>query len=967
MASPQPTGSEIGTAVASYGKLIRGHTAEFQKLKQKLKTANEAESAVLKEQISRKLQTIHRAVAATNTWGDPQVVANLGGNQKLISDFVTCLIHANNSGDHNGPLPKDVLRLMSQVTTIEKDFLMTSLQFAKISKKFESKGDAEVKSFVKTIKENAETRDESLKVLGSGEERTSTPEHSASLKNTPTSNSMDIKTTGPTDPAKKKIAGPAAARAASITSSTKRPRDDDSDTKSAKRVAADTSSSQTSQPAPKPAPSKVVVSVPNPSGAKLFGSGILGNKAKPIGKPIVKVVPTKADGPKPELSATKMEIKKEPTKISKPDVLKTKKAEPFKVEPSTASKLGGIGALLDEISNSKPKQTGRSTPDKESKVDKDETPEEKTRRLRKEKRRHLRVSWKEGDELTEVRIFHKDVGEDEGRASNMIRDARDDRSEGMVLKQGVQIDEDDDEDELPYRPWFQPTGIDFGFIPQDHREKSFVTRGGQLEFETQQQKFIAERENTELMVVYTDPSDIPSTPKSPHSQPQDDTDMHSGTVYNLVQDDTKLAEVHLRWVEAGSRGLSWARLNALRRAQKGQTATLSDVSNIHSVTQPTISSAPSGSQAPPMSREDRAFTLLLSDRVKQYKDPEPYDPANPKTQRRHDYASAELQRAVDLVETVAEQLRGKPFPPTEPPEWIKNDSQRVAEWWHGYNKDMQRAQQQDQQQQQQQQQVIQAAQQAPVGQLQAVPQAASQVAQSAMDPNAAAWAAYYAQLQQQGQAQPHQYAQAYGDVYTAYLQSAQAAQQQQATPAQTAADPNAQLQAVLAALGAAPTQSQQQAVPAQNSTDPQLQALLASLAGTTAQHPTQTYQPQPAQAQAQAQAPNPNDPDYMAYIMSLATGQAPGQGEQQAQPQQQQALNINGRERGTRKRDRDRDEETETVHPSRRDKNRNQKTNKADVPAHLRGINREKIGTKPCTFWAKGMCQKGDQCTFRHD
>lgn len=919
-----PSGTEIGAAVAAYGKLIRGLTGEFQTTKQKLKSAKEGDAAALKEKVARRLEIIYRAVEGANQWGDHQVLANLGGNQKLISDFVTCLIHANNSADHNGKAAKAVLRLMSEVTTMEKEFLMTNLQFAKISKKFESKGDADVKEMVNKIKENLKTKEEVLKEGQlDGVEGTSTPDPpNASSK------SMPAPSSAAADAAKKKLSSTATTKAPPTLSSAKRPRDEEADTKSAKRVAAESPSSQASIPGQKPAPAKVALSAPNTatSQPKLFaGSGMLGAKAKLASKSAAK-----APSVKPEGGLGKVDVKKEgvPPRV---EIAKTRKPEPTKDEAPATSKFGGIGSLLDEIS--KPKPAGRTTPEKESKVKKDETPEERARRLRKEKRRHLRVTWKEDDALTEVRVFHRESLEDEGRASNMIRDARDDKSEGMALKQGLQggaqLEDDDEEDELPYRPWFEPPAINFSSIPREKRDKQYVTRGGLLSLETEQQKAIAERESKELMVVYTDPSDIPPTPKSPHTQPQEDTDMQSGTVSSLPQDEPQLAEVHLRWTEASSRGLSWARLNALRRAQKGQ-APLSGAAG-----QPNVQSNASGAldatvNALPqnMSKQDQVFVLLSSEKAKRWRDRDPYDPANPKTRRRYDYPDPATQPAADLVEQVAEMLKGKPVPPTEPPEWMRHDAARVAEWWHGYNKDRQRVEQRAQQQQ--------AAQPAAAQQHQA-----HSAVQGTADQQAAAWAAYYAQLQQY-QAQQAQSASqpSYAQAYDPYQHVAQPVQQQGA-PVQAAGESNAQLQAVLAALASTPAQNQPQQ--AQAAADPHLQALLASLGSTS------TVQQQP-----QLASQNPSDPDYMAYIMSLAAGQAPDQ------PQRAQQATNNGQQADD---DRDYDKDRDGDHSGRRDKARGGK-HVNNVP---RGINPNKIGTKPCTFWAKGMCSKGDSCTFRHD
>ena len=55
----------------------------------------------------------------------------------------------------------------------------------------------------------------------------------------------------------------------------------------------------------------------------------------------------------------------------------------------------------------------------------------------------------------------------------------------------------------------------FSELDKDIREKSYVTRGGQLSINTPQQQIQDRRESLELMVVYTDPKDIPPSPKEP--------------------------------------------------------------------------------------------------------------------------------------------------------------------------------------------------------------------------------------------------------------------------------------------------------------------------------------------------------------------------------------------------------------------------------------------------------------------
>ncbi len=47
-----------------------------------------------------------------------------------------------------------------------------------------------------------------------------------------------------------------------------------------------------------------------------------------------------------------------------------------------------------------------------------------------------------------------------------------------------------------------------------------------------------------------------------------------------------------------------------------------------------------------------------------------------------------MQKAADAIEELCAKLKNKPFPATEPPEWI-TDPARKQEWWDGYNKTQQ--------------------------------------------------------------------------------------------------------------------------------------------------------------------------------------------------------------------------------------------------------------------------------------
>lgn len=157
-----------------------------------------------------------------------------------------------------------------------------------------------------------------------------------------------------------------------------------------------------------------------------------------------------------------------------------------------------------------------------------ESAEEKTKRLRKEQRRKLRVSWKPDTALEEIREFIHEPEEEYGFDANQVRDARDKDSEGRMFKLGshqdmMDIDDEDDEPELPpselddhSKSFPAPTEIDFSRIPQEERDKLYMPYcGGSLQPDSPERAAQEQREANTLIAVYADRSDIPATPKEP--------------------------------------------------------------------------------------------------------------------------------------------------------------------------------------------------------------------------------------------------------------------------------------------------------------------------------------------------------------------------------------------------------------------------------------------------------------------
>jgi hypothetical protein len=166
-----------------------------------------------------------------------------------------------------------------------------------------------------------------------------------------------------------------------------------------------------------------------------------------------------------------------------------------------------------------------------------ETEEEREKRVRKEERRKLRVSFKPDEILVDIRYFMHDPDEELGHDDSMIRDVGDVKGEGRMLKMHKEreiLDDDDDEGpgaEEILAPWTPPTGklycrydevpanisivVDFTVIDADELGRNCVTRGGKVDVKSQERSVQEQRELTTLMVFYSSPSNIPPSPKEP--------------------------------------------------------------------------------------------------------------------------------------------------------------------------------------------------------------------------------------------------------------------------------------------------------------------------------------------------------------------------------------------------------------------------------------------------------------------
>ncbi|KAF2449633.1 hypothetical protein P171DRAFT_440114 [Karstenula rhodostoma CBS 690.94] len=176
----------------------------------------------------------------------------------------------------------------------------------------------------------------------------------------------------------------------------------------------------------------------------------------------------------------------------------------------------------------KPKEEKSAAPSKTEKQLPPETPEEKAKRLRKESRRHLRVKFRPGDALVSIKYFHHDLEEETGHDENFVRDAGDIGGEGRMFKQHKEMDDEDDDDEekeIDYRPWKEPSPVDFSIVSEGERKRNYAPYGGgELQPTCPERDANIAHDKTTLEIFYSRPADIPTSPREPllqQSQPSD--------------------------------------------------------------------------------------------------------------------------------------------------------------------------------------------------------------------------------------------------------------------------------------------------------------------------------------------------------------------------------------------------------------------------------------------------------------
>ncbi|KAK1760555.1 hypothetical protein QBC47DRAFT_8779 [Echria macrotheca] len=972
----------------------------------KIKEKDSADAEAFRRELSVYMGRLEIAISRAVEVADAAVLQAVGRRPKLLARFNNLLIRLVSINEGTSSLVKSILRLMGRFTALTPSLLET-VKFPGLKAKLEAAGDEEVKALVGQVMEISEkNREKDVK-------RQAAAAPAPKLKTA--GKKEDGKMDGSTpDGEKNKVKiSDTAQGGRRILSGSKRARegDENGEMRAGKKQATDgtTSSSADAVRGPALNGNKATQQPSQTSGTKISAkpttlppatagssstqppkrsSLLLPGKPRILSKPATKAESPSAlpstSAPSSSTSTSSLATKLAPPKSEPKSSGSSTSQQMAPARPTPAKPTGSlIGSIIQEINNPEPIRTSESSrPSKSTPaVDPNETAEQKARRLRKEERRKLglRVSFKSLDQLEEIREFTRHP--DELRQNTVTRDLhseKGDKMEGIALLKAKL----DKQSEL--HEWYEPYGIDFSEIPAAKRADSYVTRGGFKTFHTEQQKFMEDRETNELMVIYTDIRDIPPTPKSPPYEPMllDEDPSSRDIILPKIIEPLGEAEVRLKedideyYARETDLKLVPFKIRVELALKRQELRKRNDFTDVRTILKgidtigasykkgPTAESKPeskpepkpAATTQPQLPKEDPAevyrrdkevLAILNSDRVRNWKPKEPWDPSKAKTVRRYDYPDPAVQKAADYVEDLVASRWGMIPPPAQAP---------------------------------------------------AQPPAWNQPAQPAVAPNPtpaaqpatdyAAWARYYTQMGQHAEAAQMQAMAAQAQAqqqpqYHAYTQPTNPYTQQpaQSQPSNNAATVN-QISAILSQLGAAQSQAQ----PQQPAADPQqLQALMAALAGAQApaQQPAPAPTPDAQQAlmllgliQQQQQQGQAGQAAKAAAESGAAGGPGPdrgearhygashgpyGQGPFSRSHQERDGYESRGRDRD-RERDRDRDWDRDRDH-----RGRGRGGNKSDVPDHLRGINRNLIGTKQCTFFARGQCAKGDKCTFRHD
>ncbi|KAJ5815863.1 Zinc finger CCCH-type [Penicillium robsamsonii] len=475
-----PGPEKVKNALVAYKDVVKSLRDAWKEQVQAMKLAENQDdnqkATMLKEKVISQRRTMDKIATTTLEMGHPNIVEKLGEHPMVVAALYSFLVDRFQAADFAGTLTINLLTLFSRFSSLTED-MMQKTNLSKLLPKFLKKGDQQVKDLTQKILDNA----------AASTKRKQESEKPAKEESTPRASSADQP---------KGDAG------------VKRPREADSNLQPGAKQRAVTSNL------------KDVNKLASTGNGQAKGT----QSSKPTGAAVLRPKPNIV-APKPtSLFGTLSSASKRPgttnadraaaAAAAKPTAASEKEKTPT---PKPSFSFGDIMADLN-----KPKQAPTPKPVEDQPP---ETEAERKKRLRKEERRKLRVTWKPDDALTEVRLFTHDPDEELGPGDGSLRSRGDVKGEGSVLKLHKDMEELEEEDlggirETVFQDGYTFSMIDFDF--EESKDGSFIKRGGPQLPTSPEREAQEHRESTTLMVFYTSPADMPDTPKEPPTPDPDE-------------------------------------------------------------------------------------------------------------------------------------------------------------------------------------------------------------------------------------------------------------------------------------------------------------------------------------------------------------------------------------------------------------------------------------------------------------
>ncbi|PYI07895.1 hypothetical protein BO78DRAFT_417189 [Aspergillus sclerotiicarbonarius CBS 121057] len=483
----RPNVDKVKSALVAFKDVVKTVRDAWKENTQAMKVAENKgdndKAAQLKKNVILQRRLMDVVVSTTLDKGHPIIIEKLGEHPMAVAALYSFLLDRHQASDIDGTLTVNILKLLSHFLTMDEDVLQKT-NVAKLLPRFVKKGGPAVKELAQKILDNA----------------------AASTKRKLDAEKSGLKEGSPT---KGSVADPAAADGRGDLAGSKRVREGEGNGQPAtKRMVVNSNPKAVSKPG-NPGAAPAVAKRPQEAGQE--------NKPAPASaaRPKANIIapkPTSLFGSLSSASKRPGTSNAERAAAAAAAAKTSTPAEKKEAPPRPTFSFGDLMADLNKQKEPAPAQPAEDRPP--------ETEEERKKRLRKEARRKLRVTWKPDALLTEVRLFTHDPEEELGPGDHLQREAGDVKGEGSVLKLHRDLDELEEDDDGGIREeqlleYYEPSEIDNGEITPDDRARNYIKRGGTQEAESPEKKAQEHREATTLMVFYTSPADVPSTPKEP--------------------------------------------------------------------------------------------------------------------------------------------------------------------------------------------------------------------------------------------------------------------------------------------------------------------------------------------------------------------------------------------------------------------------------------------------------------------